>query len=210
MNDESLTILDRPLKPIQWPSNFSGQKLFIQGEDWQNNAMLNWSHFPADLYAFAYKDAADSLVEAMANRQVPPDSAIYPLLFLYRHTLELQLKLMLKSARSLTGKESKNYDKHPLMPLWSELRHLLKELGLERSDVEANAVHGFIRQLHDIDPESMAFRYAMTNSGKDHLPDVTHINIRHLREVLNSVFVWLNGTYNWIGEMDSGQSSHTI
>ena len=205
MDDESLPMLDTQLEDIQWPADFSGQKLFIQGEDWQYNAMLNWSHFRADLYAFAYKDAADGLVEAMANRQVPLDSGIYPLLFLYRHSLELQFKLMLKSARALTGKEPKNYDKHPLMPLWSELRHLLKDLGLERSDANATAVHEFIRQLDDVDPDSMAFRYATTNSGKDHLPDVTHINIRHLREVLNSVFVWLNGTYSWIGEMEQGQ-----
>jgi len=79
-------------------------------------------------------------------------------------------------------------------------------LGLERSDANATAVHEVIRQLHAVDPESMAFRYATTNSGKDHLPDVTHINIRHLCEVLNSVFVWLNGTYSWIGEMESGHS----
>lgn len=205
MDDESLPMLDPHPEAIRWPSDFSGQKLFIQGADWQYNAMLNWSHFRADLYAFAYKDAADGLVEAMANRQVSLDSGIYPLLFLYRHSLELQFKLMLNSARALTGKEPKIYDKHPLMPLWSELRHLLKELGLERSDANANAVHEFIRQLNDADPDSMAFRYATTKSGKDHLPDVTHINIRHLREVLNSVFVWLNGTYSWIGEMEQSQ-----
>ncbi|MBC3302256.1 hypothetical protein H0Z09_14090 [Pseudomonas sp. SWRI18] len=198
-------MLDPQLEDIQWPADFSGQQLFIQGADWQHNAMLNWSHFRADLYAFAYKDAADGLVEAMANRQVPLDSGIYPLLFLYRHSLELQFKLMLTSARALTGKEPKVYDKHRLMPLWSELRHLLNELGMEHSDANANAAHQFIRQLDDADPDSMAFRYAMTNNGKDHLPDITHINIRHLREVLNSVFVWLHGTYSWIGEMEQDQ-----
>ncbi|PAU65585.1 hypothetical protein BZL41_06040 [Pseudomonas sp. PIC25] len=64
--------------------------------------MLNWSHFRFDLYAFAYKDAADGLVDAMANRKVPLNTGIYPLLFLYRHALELQLKLMLATARKLT------------------------------------------------------------------------------------------------------------
>lgn len=208
MDDEPLPMLDPKLENIHWPADFSGQQLFIQGADWQHNAMLNWSHFRADLYAFAYKDAADGLVEAMANRQVPLDSGIYPLLFLYRHSLELQFKLMLNTARALIGKEPKIYDKHPLMPLWSELRHLLMELGLERSDANAHAVHEFIRQLNDADPDSMAFRYATTKSGKDHLPNVTHINIRHLRAVLNSVFVWLNGTYNWMGEMEQGHPGY--
>jgi hypothetical protein len=208
MDDKSQPVLDSQLESIQWPSDFSGQQLFIQGEDWQHNAMLNWSHFRADLYAFAYKDAADGLVVAMASRQVPLDSGIYPLLFLYRHALELLFKLMLKNARALTGKEPKNYDKHSLMSLWSELRNLLKELGLEQLDANAIAVHEFIRQLDDVDPDSMAFRYATTTRGKEHLPDVTHINIRHLRNVLNSVFVWLNGAYNWIGEMEPGRSGY--
>ncbi len=208
MADESLPPLDPQLEPVQWPSDFVGQKLFLQGEDWQYNAMLNWSHFRADLYAFAYKDAADGLVEAIANRKVPLDSGIYPLLFLYRHSLELLFKLMLAMVRDLTGKEAKNYDKHSLKPLWSELRHQLKELGLEHSDANAIAVHQFILQLDEVDPDSMAFRYATTRAGKDHLQDITHINIIHLRDVLNSVFVWLNGTYNWIGEMVPDRSSY--
>lgn len=208
MDDRSLPPLDPHLEPVQWPSEFAGQKLFIRGEDWQHNAMLNWSHFRADLYAFAYKDAADGLVEAMANCKVPLDSGIYPLLFLYRHSLELLFKLMLGMTRDLIGKEPKNYDKHSLKPLWSELRHLLKELGLEQSDANALAVHEFILQLDEVDPDSMAFRYATTRAGKDHLPDIAHINIRHLRDVLNSVFLWVNGAYNWIGEMGPDRSSY--
>ena len=208
MDDRSQPPLDLQLEPVQWPSEFTGQKLFIKGEDWQYNAMLNWSHFRADLYAFAYKDAADGLVDAMANRKVPLDSGIYPLLFLYRHSLELLFKLMLQMTRDLTGKEPKIYDKHSLKPLWSELRHLLKELGLEQSDANAVAVHEFILQLDEVDPDSMAFRYATTRAGKDHLPDITHINIRHLRDVLNSVFIWVNGAYNWLGEMESDRSSY--
>lgn len=204
MSDESLPPLDSQLEPIQWPSDFAGQKLFIQGEDWQYNAMLDWSHFRADLYAFAYKDAADGLVEAMANRKVPLDSGIYPLLFLYRHSLELLFKLMLGTARDLTDREPKRYDKHSLRTLWTELRQLLNELGVEQSETSAAnvaAVHEFIRQLDEVDPDSMAFRYATTRGGKDHLPDITHINIRHLQEVLDSVFVWLRGAYDLIGEM---------
>ncbi|MNG00064.1 hypothetical protein D3C84_829860 [compost metagenome] len=175
------------------------------GEDWQHNAMLNWSHFRTDLYAFAYKDAADGLVDAMVNRKVPLDSGIYPLLFLYRHALELQFKLMLAIARKLAGLEPKNYDKHSLMPMWSELRKLLKELSPEQPETEVIAAHDFIRQLDDVDPDSMAFRYATTRHGKEHLSSVTHINIRHLREVLNSIFLWLNGAYSWLGEMESNQ-----
>ncbi|MHB0842914.1 hypothetical protein ACYCGP_08740 [Stutzerimonas nitrititolerans] len=205
MDDEEQSMLDPSLEAIQWPSDFAGQQLFIQGEDRHHNAMLNWSHFRADLYAFAYKDAADGLVEAMANRKVPLDSGIYPLLFLYRHALELQLKLMLATARKLAGLGPKSYDKHSLMPMWSELRKLLKELAPDQPETQVIAAHDFIRQLDGVDPDSMAFRYATTKKGKDHLSGVTHINIRHLRDVLNSVFLWLNGAYCWLGEMESNR-----
>ncbi|VFB17837.1 hypothetical protein [Pseudomonas fragi] len=67
MDDESLPMLDPQLEGIQWPVDFSGQQLFIQGDDWQYNAMLNWSHFRTDLYAFAYKDAADGLVDGKSE-----------------------------------------------------------------------------------------------------------------------------------------------
>ncbi len=35
-----------PLAKMKSPSDFAGQQLFIQGEDWHNNAMLGWTHFP--------------------------------------------------------------------------------------------------------------------------------------------------------------------
>lgn len=208
MTHEDNTPHDPLLENILWPSDFSGQQLFIKGDDWQNNSMLNWSNFRTDLYAFAYKDAADGLVDAMADRKVPLDSGIYPLLFLYRHAIELQLKLMLSTSRNLAGLKPKSYDKHSLMPMWSELRKLLNEIDPAQPENNVTAVHEFIRQLDNVDPDSMAFRYATTRYGKDHLPGITHINIRHLRDVLNSIFLWLNGVYGWLGEMESNHPNY--
>jgi hypothetical protein len=64
---------DDPFDPdliakLRPPSAFSGQPLFVQAEDWQNNAMLGWTHFPMDLYAAGYKDAADGLLYALADQ----------------------------------------------------------------------------------------------------------------------------------------------
>lgn len=48
--DDAAVELD-PLPIVKSPSEFAGQQLFIQGEDWYNNAMLGWTHFPWDIYA---------------------------------------------------------------------------------------------------------------------------------------------------------------
>ena len=104
-----------PLENSKFPSDFSGQSLFVRGDDWHNNAMLGWTHFPLDLYAAGYKDAADGLLFALAERKVSLDSVIYPLVFLYRQGIELELKLMVPLARRLAEKPEKLDHSHGLM-----------------------------------------------------------------------------------------------
>lgn len=191
-----------PLARMKPPSDFAGQQLFIQGEDLHNNAMLGWTHFPWDIYAAGYKDAADALVGVLAGRKASLDSVVYPLVFLYRQGLELQLKLILPLARRLAGKEAVTDHQHGLMPLWSELRRHLEQLDPREDDKELPAIEDFIRQLDTIDPGSFAFRYPTTKKGEVSLPELRHVNVRHLSEVMDSVFMLLGGIYSWLGEME--------
>jgi len=171
------------------PSEFAGQALFIRGED-------------RDIYAAGYKDAADALVGALAERKASLDSVVYPLVFLYRLVLELQLKLILPLARRLAGKEAVADHQHGLMPLWNELRRHLEQLDPREDDKELPAIEDFIRQLDTVDPGSFAFRYPTTKKGEVSLPELRHINVRHLSEVMDSVFMLLGGIHSWLGEMD--------
>ncbi|UVL57626.1 hypothetical protein [Pseudomonas sp. B21-035] len=71
MTEEEGHLLDPTLTDDhRFPSAFSGRSLFVKGEDWQNNAMLGWTGFPADLYATGYKGAADALLFALSQRRV--------------------------------------------------------------------------------------------------------------------------------------------
>lgn len=184
------------------PSDFAGQQLFIQGDDWQNNAMLGWTHFPLDTYALGYKDAADALLYALAERSTSLDTVIYPLVFLYRQALELQLKLLLPLARRLAEAPAKDDHRHELMPLWKELRQHLEVLITDEDDAEYTAMEEFISQLHEADPRSFAFRYPTNMRGEVSLPDLAHVNVRHLSDVMDSIFLMLNGTHSMLGEMD--------
>lgn len=199
--DDAAADID-PLASMKSPSDFAGQQLFIQGEDWHNNAMLGWTHFPWDIYAAGYKDAADALVGALAERKASLDSVVYPLVFLYRQGLELQLKLILPLARRLAGKEAVADHQHGLMPLWNELRRHLQQLDPREDDKELAATEDFIRQLDTVDPGSFAFRYPRTKKGEVSLPELRHVNVRHLSEVMDSVFMLLGGIYSWLGEME--------
>lgn len=191
------------LAKMKSPSDFVGQALFIQGEDWYNNAMLGCVYYsPWDIYAAGYKDAADALVGALAERKASLDSVVYPLVFLYRQGLELQLKLILPLARRLVGKEAVADHQHGLMPLWSELRRHLEQLNLREDDKELPAIEDFIRQLDTVDPASFAFRCATTKKGEVSLPELRHVKVRHLSEVMDSVFMLLGGIYSMLGETE--------
>ncbi|MFJ4346308.1 hypothetical protein [Pseudomonas sp. NPDC089401] len=187
---------------VKYPSDYAGQKLFVQASDWQNNAMLGWMHFPLGLYACGYKEAADGLLFAIEHRKVSLDSVIYPLVFLYRQGLELQLKLILPLARRLANKPAKADHDHRLMPLWAELRTLLNELTPHPDDKELPALEEIIQQLDEVDPQSFAFRYPATKKGEVSLPNIRHINVRHLGEVMDSAFMLMDGIHGELGAMD--------
>lgn len=189
------------------PSFFVGQNLFIKGEDWQSNAMLGWTNFPLDIYATGYKDAADLIRNALTNRNSYLDTAIYPLIFLYRQGLELQLKLILPLARRLTGKIASLDHEHRLTPLWTELNIILIELNSQPEDKELAAIGHFIAQIEKVDPISFAFRYPTTKKGEVSLPDLDYVNVRHLGEIMDSVFMMLGGIHSWLGEMDQKGSN---
>lgn len=184
------------------PSEFAGQKLFVRGDDWQNNAMLGWAPYPMDIYAAGYKDAADAILYALSERRTSLDSVIYPLVFLYRQGLELQIKLILPLARQLANSPSKEDHSHSLMPMWAELRTLLNELTPYACDQEVPAMEQFLHQLAEIDPQSFSFRYPKDKKGQLSLPDLHHINVRHLSEVMDSMFMLLSGIHSELGEMD--------
>lgn len=206
-NDQDDTAADiDPLPSMKSPSDFAGQQLFIQGDDCHNNAMLGWTHFPWDIYAAGYKDAADALVMALAERKAPLDSVVYPLVFLYRQGLELQLKLILPLARRLAGKEAVANHRHGLMPLWDELHRHLQQLNPREYNEELPALEDFIRQLDTVDSGSFAFRYPTTKKGEVTLPELRHVNVRHLSEVMDSVFMLLGGIYSWLGEMEQNDA----
>src|SRR5665811_2493141 len=90
------------LQPEEMPGTpSSGDQLFVSQEDWWNNACLNWCHDGWTLYATGYREAADLLVRHIEQRGVDQDMLVYPVLFLYRQYLELEIKDLIRQGRRL-------------------------------------------------------------------------------------------------------------
>ena len=44
--------------------------------------------------------------------------------------------------------------------------------------------------------------YPTTKMGEVSLPERRHVNVRHISEVMDSVFMLLGGICSWLGEME--------
>ena len=176
-------------------------QLFVEAEDWWMNACLDWYHDPTELYIAGYKEAADLLVESIAKRKGTADSLIFPIVFLYRQYIELRLKSLLQDGKRLLDKEYRGEPEHSLGELWKQVKILLEEIFPDAEPEIDQAIESLILQFEKVDPRSTSFRYPKDLKGNNSLQiDTPRVNLRNLAEVLNSMFIILEGSSELIAE----------
>lgn len=176
-------------------------KLFVEAEDWWMNACLNWFHDPTEMYIIGYKEAADSLVDSIANRKGSADSLIFPIVFLYRHYVEIRIKSLLHDGSRLLDREYKQKSEHQLSKLWPKVRSILDELWPNDEVGDFKAMDSLIAQFEEVDPRSTTFRYPKDFEGNNSLKlDVPRVNLRNLAEVVGTMSIILEGSADAIAE----------
>ena len=169
-------------------------KLFIAAEDWRMNACLN-SYDRTEFYIAGYKDAADLLVESVAKREGAADSLIFPIVFLYRHYLELRLKSLLDDGSRLLNLDYKQKSVHEFSKLWPEVRKILVKLWPNEEGDELEAMDSLIEQFEKVDPRSTSFRYPKDFQGNNSVKqDLPKVNLRNLAEVVERMSTILEGS----------------
>lgn len=182
-----------------WPRR--GDSLFKSDDDWWNNACLNWSHDMRYAYSLGYKRAGDILVEHVSNSESDQDTLVYPIVFAYRHYIELEMKNLIRDGRELLGVTSKAQMVHGLDVLWQECRRLLDKVWPDGPREDLDAVQECISQLTEVDPTSTAFRYSTDRSDNPSLPGLTHINLRNLAEIIDRLGSFFDGAGTGISAM---------
>lgn len=128
-------------------------------------AYLETTYADWDGYILGYKQAADHLVE-VSTQLYETDLTVYPIMFLYRHYIELQLKQLHIGLSHLLGKQKESPMNHDIALLWKEVRILLKEawpddqFGSQFQNIEDR-----IMEFHGIDRGSFSFRYPLSKKG---------------------------------------------
>ncbi|MGO9403844.1 MAG: hypothetical protein ACLPVW_10300 [Terriglobales bacterium] len=203
----------RPAVPRKGDQLFRGDL-----RDWMNNACLNvMGNGDAYAYKAGYRRGAEVLIGYVGESARDQDFLVYPIIFLYRHHVELMLKRIIRRAPylidgSLREKEKQHLDRHRLDLLWEDLKLMLpavcKAAGWsEIDDADIEGIGHYIRQLCELDADSFSFRYAHSKKGDPSLPtNLKNINLRHFGELMGWLADYLYGldeAISWLAETKS-------
>lgn len=184
----------------EYPWPVRGEKLFRDDlPDWRNNACLYW-HGGWYVYAESYREAAQVLVQEVTERRGLVDLLVYPIVYTYRHYLELSMKHLISSGHALLDEHRDFAESHDLSKLWRDCRDVLARVPPPPSKDDLAAVDEKISELSTLDPGSMSFRYPVGSAKQGRgplLPDDLRLNVRHFADQMEQ----LAGLFTGAGEM---------
>jgi hypothetical protein len=200
--------------------------LFGSAVDWQNDACIGqWDSDAA--YTIGFRRAGLRLAEHVCATARDQDVLVYPIVYLYRHHIELILKGIVAVAfrlldRELTEHEQQTLGGHDLARLWGVTRPLLNPVcalvpNSPFPDDDMRGIDSYIRQLHEHDPDGQRFRYASTKprrsgrrgftaGGPSLNPNLTHVNIRAFAAAMEQLAEYLENIEWWFGDLEDAKA----
>ena len=183
------------------------KRLFISGAnkdmDVDLSKIRNQGSYSFWDYGQGYFLAAENLANAMvATRQSLPIQT-YPLLYLYRHAIELCLKHFGTKMQLAFGRYKQFRKSHYLIDVWRVIRPYIRHLPSPGNEPRlisfANEV---IRQFTEIDPYGEEFRFPYSLKGELHLKNTDSINLEALTISMNRLRrcfdIWEKATDDFI------------
>jgi hypothetical protein len=166
---------------------------------WQANACVQWS-VDQEMQADGYRIAARRLAER-APEWFEQDFLLYPIIFLYRHYVELRLKNLIALGQKLSDEPVNVPEVHDLVKLWAKAKpRLLHEVNTD-DDIVREIPHAerVIADLAALDPRGTAFRYATNVHGGRPLPDgLVRLNLHQFASTMDKLGRTLDDISNWL------------
>jgi len=193
MTDENPDLLnydplpERPEKLVTSDGNGSYLVQIGADVDWQT-------------YVSAYKMAADMLGQRThEGRQI--NWLIFPIWYLYRHHLELNLKSLIWDGDALARAPQRSILEHKLMPLWEYCLEQILKWQKPFPKEQLDAVAATLQQFDEIDPDSQAARYATTTKGAPSGLLGKEINVKSFVEATQKTLTFLSAVSEGFSEL---------
>ena len=161
--------------------------LFALGDDVTGDAYLPWGFAAWGAYVSGYRDAGRALANAIGSSELLPEWTFYPIAFLYRHCLELEIKSITLNARQLVASRLPAPIGHDLLKLWATAREALAQASVDLGEERLDQVDRTISHLAQADPTGESFRYPLDTKGLPTLPTVRSVNIRTFARQLDDL-----------------------
>lgn len=144
-------------------------------------------------YVFAYRKAAELLVEQVHQEKLWGNFLIFPIAFVYRHYLELRLKTLIQDCCELEGIPASTGNEHRLLPLWGQCRPVIEKwlTSIPKSDMDA--VEDTLKQFENLDANGQAARYPTDNRGQNSSNLLgLRINVKNFAETVTKAATFLD------------------
>lgn len=164
-----------------------------------------WYEIQWERYIAGYKAAGDRLIGTLRRYKVPNASCmVYPILYLYRHYLELRLKEIIESGNKLRPRAQRVESDglgHNLVRAWQECQKIFKETAFEPEGARLGEASELIAQFSMLDRNSTDLRYPVRKPSKDSRRNVweqREINLVKLSRYMKRVSSLLEKGSNWV------------
>jgi hypothetical protein len=179
-----------------------GDRLLRKSNNW-NEAVTFLDHAVsrhAQIWS-GYMRAGDALIDGCEHSALERNELIYPILFCYRHALEMAMKWIVRRYGSFASVPPPKLD-HDLWQLWQACKAIFEFSG-EDADGTNEVVEKVIKEFHDLDSQGFSFRYSVNKKGAlIRLPDGL-IDLLNVRDVMRRVAGFFDGTDAWLDELAS-------
>jgi len=174
-----------------WPSRTDS--FFAPEQEWWHNACLGWSHDQWATYSDGYLRASLVLLDHALSEGHDLDILIYPIVFNFRHYVELKLKYLIVAASDLLDMRQAFPHTHDLTNLWGTTKPLLAQVFAGQDHGELLSVSRVMRELAGADPSSEVFRYPADKHDSPHHGADRRIGLGRFRSTAQNLSAFFEG-----------------
>jgi len=147
----------------------------------------------AGAQAIGYREAAATLLDVVIEGERSTSrTLLHPILFLYRHSIELRMKRIIQEYQPDTPPAPV----HPLDKLWTDCKKVIIQY---LPHCYFKRIDKLIAELHSVDPDGQTFRYA-TRGKRPIQIKFDEIDLIHLRTKMDELDIAFEGIVTEIDE----------
>ena len=176
---------------FRWPTK--GDHPFIKAAEPSDNAHIAEDDFARlVLMTRGYKMAGDLMVARTVESPSARDILVFPIIFNYRHFIELSLKYQLATHGPLVEIEP-NWRTHDLALLLGNFLEMSERYGNPDPDTADPVVGQIILEFAKMDPRADALRYPVDRMGNPIPVASAALDLANLADVMNGVEGYFSG-----------------